>query len=275
MQNLLEIIPIPAFKDNYIWLLRFGENAVVVDPGDAAPVIRLLHRLSLNLTAILITHHHSDHIGGVHDLLSYHRINHQNAITKNINVYAPRLEHYDFPHIALDDLSQVKLPEIHQTFNVMSIPGHTLGHIAYYNAPNLFCGDTLFGAGCGRLFEGTPAQMLQSLQRLAALPSATQVYCTHEYTLHNIDFALNLEPNNAALIQRKVEAQALRAQGLPTLPSNIELELKTNPFLRCNQLEIIHNISIKNTSRNTNNIAEDFNDVLSVFTQAREMRNSF
>ena len=257
MQNSLQIIPIPAFKDNYIWLLHLGKNAVVIDPGDAAPVIAILQKLSLNLTAILITHHHSDHIDGVHDLLAY----------QSVPVYAPRLEHYNFAHIAVDDLSQVELPEIQQTFTVMAIPGHTLGHIAYYNAPYLFCGDTLFGAGCGRLFEGTPAQMLQSLQHLAALPATTQVYCTHEYTLHNINFALSVEPNNKDLMQRKIDAEALRARGSPTLPSNIALELKTNPFFRCNQSEIIHNISIKNTGH--------FNDVLSVFTQIRQMRNRF
>lgn len=270
MENSLEIIPIAAFKDNYIWLLRLGKNAVVVDPGDAAPVIAVLRELSLSLTGILITHHHSDHIGGVHDLLAY-----QNALANNIPIYAPRLEHYDFPHIALDDLAQVELPEIQQTFTVISIPGHTLGHIAYYNAPYLFCGDTLFGAGCGRLFEGTAAQMLQSLQRLAALPSATQVYCTHEYTMHNIDFALNLEPSNADLVRRKVDAQGLRKQGLPTLPSNIALELKTNPFLRCNQLEIIQNITIKNNAKTIGKKTETYDDVLSVFTRVRELRNNF
>jgi len=253
MKRLLEIIPIPAFKDNYIWVLRSGNHAVVVDPGDAQRVIETLKKLSLNLTAILITHHHSDHIDGVEALLAY----------QNVPVYAPKLERYKFPHIAVDDLATVKLTEIQQTFTVLSIPGHTLGHIAYYNENALFCGDTLFGAGCGRLFEGTPAQMLQSLERLARLPVDTKVYCTHEYTMHNIDFALSIEPNNADLIQRQQDSRALLMRGLPTLPSSIKLELKTNPFLRCN------NSSIKINSNSDNN------DTLSVFTRIRQMRNVF
>ncbi len=246
-----EVVAIPAFNDNYIWLLRYGLSAVVVDPGDANPVIEILKKQSLTLTAILITHHHADHIGGVQQLLEFQRV----------PVYAPKQETYLFPHIAIDESDKVLLPEINQEFNVLSLPGHTIGHIAFLNASMLFCGDTLFGAGCGRLFEGTPAQMYHSLQRLAKLPVNTQVYCTHEYTEHNIRFALTLEPDNQDLVHRQIDAHNLRTQNLPTLPSSIELELKTNPFLRCNQPTILANSHAR------------LSDGLSVFTKIREMRN--
>ncbi len=252
-QPILEIIAIPAFSDNYIWLLCSGSSAVVVDPGDAMPVITTLQKLSLTLTAILITHHHNDHIGGVHQLLQY----------QTVPVYAPKQESYDFPHIAVNEHDEIVLPEINQKFTVLTLPGHTLGHIAYVNESALFCGDTLFGAGCGRLFEGTPAQMYQSLQRLAALPVTTKVYCTHEYTEQNIQFALTLEPDNQDLRLRQTSARKLRVQNLPTLPSSIGLELKTNPFLRCNQPAIFTHSKAQSS------------DSLSVFTKIREMRNHY
>lgn len=252
-QPKFEVIAIPAFSDNYIWLLRYGSSAVVVDPGDAKPVIETLKKLSLTLTSILITHHHADHIGGVHQLLEYQKV----------PVYAPKQETYDFPHIAVDEHDEIILPEVNQKFIVLTLPGHTLGHIAYVNESMLFCGDTLFGAGCGRLFEGTPVQMYHSLQRLAALPANTQIYCTHEYTEHNIRFALTLEPDNQDLAQRQIDAHKLRAKGLPTLPSNIGLELKTNPFLRCNQAAILTNSQSQSS------------DCLSVFTKIREIRNHY
>ena len=254
---MLNIIPIPAFDDNYIWLLHNGQNAVVVDPGDAAPVIETLLRLKLNLSAILITHHHSDHIDGVAALLK-----HQAAQTP-ISVYAPQYEQFKFEHIALSEGDVVNLPQIGQSFNVMWLPGHTLGHIAYVNDGYLFCGDVLFGAGCGRLFEGTPAQLLHSLHRLKNLNPATQVFCTHEYTAKNIDFALTLDPKNKDLIDRKQQVKQLKAQRNSSLPSTIELELKTNPFLRCNQASIF-----------TNSKAENNNE-LTVFTAIRSLRNHF
>lgn len=258
MQNNLldptfEIIPIAAFSDNYIWLLRDGSCAVVVDPGDAIPVIEALTKLSLNLTGILITHHHDDHICGVKDLLAY----------QTVPVYAPKHPSFDFPYIEVTEQDEVVLPEIHQTLTVLSLPGHTLSHIAYVNKALLFCGDTLFGAGCGRLFEGTPTQMLHSLQRLAALPPSTAVYCTHEYTEHNIEFALTVEPDNQALIKRKTDAHNTRSQGLPTLPSSIALELATNPFLRCNQPAIFASSHAQSS------------DDLTVFSKIREMRNHY
>jgi hydroxyacylglutathione hydrolase len=250
---MLNIIPISAFDDNYIWLLHNARHAVVVDPGDAQPVIETLNILNLELAAILITHHHSDHIDGVAKLLEY----------KRVLVYAPQYETFNFKHTQLLDGDEINLPEIHQRFRIMWLPGHTLGHIAYVNDENLFCGDTLFGAGCGRLFEGTPAQMLNSLQRLKTLNPNTKVFCTHEYTAKNIDFALTLEPDNVDLLKRKQHVQVLRTQKFPSLPSTIELELKTNPFLRCTQSTIVKNLQIKN------------DDELSVFTALRTLRNHY
>lgn len=250
---MLNIIPIPAFEDNYIWLLHLNGYAVVVDPGDAAPVIETLKSLNITLAAILITHHHSDHIDGVSDLLG-----HQAA-----PVYAPKYEKFDFEHIKLAEGDKIELPNIAQNFRIMWLPGHTLGHIAYVNDDYLFCGDTLFGAGCGRLFEGSPAQMLQSLARLKTLNSTTKVFCTHEYTAKNIAFALTLEPDNATLQARASAVKQLRQQQLPSLPSNIALELMTNPFLRCGQASIIKNSHAQKQ------------DELSVFTAIRTLRNHY
>ncbi len=255
---MLNIIPIPAFDDNYIWLLHNGQNAVVVDPGDAAPVIKTLNALNLNLSAILITHHHSDHIDGVASLLA-----HQALILQPVPVYAPQYENFNFEHIKLAENDEIHLPEIAQSFRIMWLPGHTLGQIAYVNDDYLLCGDTLFGAGCGRLFEGTPAQMLHSLNRLKLLKPSTKVFCAHEYTAKNIEFALSLEPDNADLMARKQQIQALRAQHLPSLPSTIDLELKTNPFFRCNQATIF------------NNSQAESSDELAVFTAIRSLRNHY
>jgi hydroxyacylglutathione hydrolase len=250
---MLNIIPIPAFDDNYIWLLHNARNAVVVDPGDAEPVIKTLKQLNLTLSAILITHHHSDHIGGVEALLTH----------QDVPIFAPGYETFKFEHTQLVEGDQIILPEISQSFQILWLPGHTLGHIAYVNDDYLFCGDCLFGAGCGRLFEGTPAQMLHSLQRLKTLNPNTKVFCSHEYTAKNISFALTLEPGNESLLLRKLQVQKLRTQQLPSLPSTIDLEIKTNPFLRCNQSSIIKNSHSENS------------DELSVFTAVRSLRNHY
>lgn len=257
MRHYVQIIPIPAFKDNYIWLLHNQHQAVVIDPGDAAPVIATLQAMQLTLNTILITHHHHDHIGGVTTLLKQY---------PEAKVYAPKLESYDFPHTAVAEPNVVNIDAFTINLEVIDVPGHTLGHIAYYIAgetPVLFCGDTLFGAGCGRLFEGTPAQMYASLQKLAALPLNTKVYCTHEYTLHNLAFAMTLEPGNAELVKRQHDTCALREQNLVSLPSSIELELATNPFLRCNSPEIKKNIGASDA------------DSQQVFTAIRELRNHY
>lgn len=254
MQHKLQIILIPAFKDNYIWLLHNETSAVIVDPGDATPVIATLNQLNLSLSAILITHHHHDHIGGVSTLLEHH----PNAV-----IYAPKRENYNFQHHAVNEPDIVSLPDFGLDFSVIDLPGHTLGHIAYYTPDILFCGDTLFGAGCGRLFEGTPEQMFHSLQKLAQLPADTKVYCTHEYTLHNINFALTLEPNNTALLQRKHDTEKLRDALQPSLPSTLKLELATNPFLRCTSPEILSSLHLGNTP------------ALEIFRTIREMRNHY
>jgi hydroxyacylglutathione hydrolase len=250
---MLNIIPIPAFDDNYIWLLHLNGYAVVVDPGDATPVIEVLQKLNLRLSAILITHHHNDHIDGVSNLLR-----HQAA-----PVYAPKYEKFDFEHIELVKGDKIELPDIAQSFRIMWLPGHTLGHIAYVNDEYLFCGDTLFGAGCGRLFEGTPAQMLASLGSLKKLNPNTKIFCTHEYTAKNIAFALTLEPDNADLQRRASTVKQLRQLQLPSLPSNLALELATNPFLRCDQAAVIKNSHAEKS------------DVLSVFTAIRTLRNHY
>jgi hydroxyacylglutathione hydrolase len=250
---MLEILPIPAFKDNYIWLLRKDQHAVIVDPGDASVVIRELEKHRLKLQAILITHHHSDHIGGVDELLAY----------QTCPIYAPAREAYTFPHIPVAEGDRVSLEALAIDLMVLDLPGHTLGHIAYLSNELLFCGDTLFGAGCGRLFEGTPAQMYASLKKLADLPPETKVYCTHEYTEHNIRFALTLEPGNEHLQQRQADTYALRARNMPSLPSTIQLELDTNPFLRCDQKSIQQAANC------------DSMDELTVFTAIRELRNHY
>lgn len=226
---MLDVHAIPAFTDNYLWLLSRDSEAVIVDPGDAAPVLETLAQRQLTLTAILITHWHPDHIAGIGKLLE----------RWPVPVYGPRAEQAKIPQLTrlLDDGDRVDV--LGQSFEVMAVPGHTLGHIAYHAGGQLFCGDTLFSAGCGRLFEGTPAQMHASLQRLAALPASTQVYCTHEYTLSNLAFALAVEPGNPALAARLQQVRALRAQHLPSLPTTLEIEQASNPFLRTDAPEVI------------------------------------
>jgi hydroxyacylglutathione hydrolase len=219
---MASIIPVPAFADNYIWTLRQDDRAVVVDPGDAAPVIAFLERERLTLTAVLATHHHGDHVGGIPALKS----------RWDVPVYGPAHESIPERTRALSEGDTVTLPDVGMTLSVLDIPGHTAGHIAFVGEDVVFCGDTLFAAGCGRLFEGTPAQMLASLDKLARLPAATRVYCGHEYTLANLRFASAVEPGSTALLEREKEARALRERSEPTLPSTIGVERQTNPFLR-------------------------------------------
>ena len=225
------MLPLPAFTDNYIWMLHDGRQAVVVDPGDSAPVMQALQQWGLQLQAILVTHHHADHVGGVDVLRD----------ATGAVVYGPARERIPEPLVRLakgDTLEVLGL-----RFAVIDVPGHTAGHIAYHcadmdGAPLLFCGDTLFSGGCGRLFEGTPAQMLDSLDQLAALPGNTRVCCTHEYTLSNLKFARAVEPGNTALLHYSTHCEALRARGEPTLPSQMALERDINPFLRVRQPEV-------------------------------------
>ena len=253
---MFEVIRIPAFKDNYIWLLRKGRSAVVVDPGDALPVLAVLEREALVLKAILVTHHHADHQGGVVALSS----------SFPVEVFGPAAESITGLTRPLAGGESIRLEPIDAGFQVLAVPGHTRGHLAYYGHGCLFCGDTLFGAGCGRLFEGTPAQMNDSLATLAALPEETAVYCAHEYTETNLRFALTVEPDNTALHRRVAEVGEARARGLATVPSTIRLEKATNPFLRCDNPAIIATLRAQ---------GGDVRDRLAVFTALRQMRNVF
>ncbi|MBA8885319.1 hydroxyacylglutathione hydrolase [Dokdonella fugitiva] len=213
---------LPALADNYIWLLEQGGDALVVDPGEAGPVERVLAERGLRLQAILLTHHHNDHIGAARELASRH----------GSRVHAPHDERIAAADVRVGDGDRVMLERPAFTFDVLGVPGHTRSHIAFHGAGVLFCGDTLFSVGCGRLFEGTPAQMLASLERLAALPDDTRVCCGHEYTLANCAFARTVDPSNAALAARTEQATARRARGEPTVPSTLADERATNPFLR-------------------------------------------
>lgn len=253
---MFDIIRIPAFKDNYIWLLRKGAAAAVVDPGDAGPVLDVLDRQGLTLTAILITHHHADHQGGVAGLLARHPA----------PVFGPAHESITALSRPLHGGETIALPELGCAFAVIAVPGHTLGHLAYHGAGCLFCGDTLFTAGCGRVFEGSMAQMLASLERLAALPEQTAVYCAHEYTQANLRFALAADPGNPLLQQRASEVAAVRAQGGATVPSTLALEKATNPFLRCGEPALVAAAGSRGTQAN---------DPLAVFTALREWKNVF
>jgi hydroxyacylglutathione hydrolase len=224
-----QVVPVRALKDNYIWLLRANGSAAVVDPGEAAPVLEVLSAERLELAAILLTHHHPDHTGGVAGLLK----------ARAVPVFGPAREPIDHLTRRVSEGETVEVPEIGASFQVLSIPGHTRAHIAYYGGKVLFCGDTLFACGCGRVFEGTPEEMFRSLQKLSALPDETLVYCAHEYTLANIAFARAVEPGNPELAERQRSEAELRERGLPTVPSTLARERATNPFLRCAEPAVI------------------------------------
>lgn len=238
VRNEVRVVAVPAFADNYLWLMvrhdAAGRRAVVVDPGDAAAIEAALQQHHAKLEAILVTHHHHDHADGIVALARKHAVPVHGPAHENIAALSVR--HHDG-----DDIDVLGL-----RIKVMEVPGHTAGHLAYYVDANtephrphqpgwLFCGDTLFGAGCGRLLGGTAEQLFASLQRLAALPPSTQVYCGHEYTLANLRFALTVEPDNAALRARAQRCAKQREQGQPTVPSTLGEELATNPFLRCHE----------------------------------------
>ncbi|WP_354685423.1 hydroxyacylglutathione hydrolase [Cupriavidus necator] len=234
---MLKVEPIPAFQDNYIWAIHDGHRAAVVDPGEAAPVERFLAQKGLALGAIVITHHHGDHQGGVAELLAAHP---RTPSGEPMPVLGPASERIGGRTRALREGDVVTLAAPALTLRVLDVPGHTAGHIAYFGdrgdlgeaGPAVFCGDTLFASGCGRLFEGTPAQMLESLDKLAALPGDTRVYCAHEYTRSNVRFARAVEPGNAALAAWDQRVAELREAGVPTLPTTIAHERAVNPFLR-------------------------------------------
>jgi hydroxyacylglutathione hydrolase len=224
----MKLIPLPAFADNYIWMIHDGHEALVVDPGDAQPVLEALHREGLKLQGILVTHHHADHTAGVEALRE----------ATGACVFGPARE--VMPEPILRQAGGDTITLLGLNFMVIDVPGHTAGHIAYYaeagkDDPVLFCGDTLFSGGCGRLFEGSADQMQASLHRLTALPGTTRVCCAHEYTLGNLKFAMEVEPDNPQLAAYQRHCHALREHGIPTLPSSMQTELQINPFLRIDQ----------------------------------------
>ena len=233
---MLQVIPLAAFNDNYIWLLKNSDPANtkcwVVDPGEADPVIAYLEQEQLDLQGILLTHHHKDHIGGVEDLRQ-----------PGVEIVGCAADAARLPTLTQAVTAGDKLQILGQPVDILAVPGHTLGHLVYYfpatNQPLLFSGDTLFAAGCGRRFEGSAAQMQASLHKLAQLPANTQIFAAHEYTLSNLNFALLVEPDNQDLQARLQQCQELRNNNQPTLPSNLALELASNPFLRLNQPQVI------------------------------------
>ena len=255
------IIPIPAFRDNYIWLIRKGSSAAVVDAGDARPVLDYLEREKVHLCAILCTHHHADHIGGNESLLAMYRV----------PVFGPAHESIPGRTQALVEGDHIVVPGVDVAFDILDIPGHTSGHIAFFgevgDVPSVFCGDTLFAAGCGRLFEGTPTQMWDSLSKLAALPDETRVYCGHEYTLANLKFAAAVEPDSGALRERIAREEAKRDRGEPTLPSTIGDEHATNPFLRAKLPQV--------AAAAQAHAGYPLHDPVAAFAELREWKNRF
>ena len=254
---MINIEPIAAFSDNYIWLLSTNEGSIVIDPGESKSLLKILKENKLDLRAILITHHHFDHTGGIEEILS----------EISIDVYGPK---NNIASINKRLVGGSKINLLGIEFEVIEIPGHTLDHIAYYSKNNgqpiLFCGDTLFAGGCGRVFEGTFEQMHNSLSILKKLPLNTKIYCGHEYTESNLAFAKNVEPLNENIISRYNEILNLRKQGIPSLPSTIGVELQTNPFLRVDTEEVQEMILKKfNTPK----------DDEEVFTALRQWKDNF
>lgn len=259
-ENSLAVITIPAFKDNYFWLIHDSQYAVVVDPGDALPVLAALNHYNLQLVAILITHHHADHIGGTQDLLDICKVpvfGPQNPAIKEIT---HRVKHHD----------RIDIPLLGLELLALEVPGHTLDHLAFVAMTHgwLFCGDTLFACGCGRVFEGTHEQMFTSLSLLATMQDNTIIFCAHEYTLANQRFAQTVEPENLVLAARQKADSEKRAENIPTVPTNLALEKQTNPFLRCSEPSVIQ------TLVQQGKLGDDHSP-LAVFTALREWKNVF
>lgn len=255
------MLAVPAFNDNYVWLIHNGSQAVAVDPGESAPVLDALKKNKLTLSAIVLTHRHDDHTGGVAALVE----------KADVPVYGPKNEKVAIPTLThpLEGGETIEIADVGLSLSVIHVPGHTVGHIAFYDSENkfLFPGDTLFTGGCGRIFEGTPAQMADSLQKLMTLPEDTLVYCGHEYTITNLKFALEVEPGNQALIARMKDAQALRQKELATIPSTMALEKETNPFLRYEDTNIMSKLIANGRLSKADSVAS--------FTAIREWKNNF
>ncbi len=254
------IFPLRSLSDNYIWVIVNRGTAIVIDPGESEPVLHFLNTHNLQLTAILVTHHHYDHTAGISKL----------AYRKNITVYGPSNEHNSFPcNVFLKEGDILNFPNIEM--NIAEIPGHTNDHIAYYgqvlNFPSvLFCGDTLFSGGCGQVFDGTYYALFKSLKRLSSLPLHTKIYCGHEYTCNNLQWAIQIDPNNLELRKYYAKISLLEKDGYPTLPSSIEIELKINPFLRIQHPDIVKAISLRTGFKVL--------DPLIAFSELRKWKNS-
>lgn len=253
-----EIMPIPVLKDNYVWVIKNQRREVViVDPGEATPVLKFLQEWDLNLLAILITHHHWDHVDGIEGIVEQYKV----------PVYGSMIEEIPQKTHPVKDLEQFNIESF--AFEVLEIPGHTLGHVAYYFKPAkaLFTGDTLFCAGCGRVFEGTMQQMYSSLMKMTALPNDTKIYCGHEYTLNNLRFAELVDPDNKEIKQRMSKVKMLLDKNIPSVPSLLSDEKKTNPFLCCHLQSIISSVE-KYSNRSLTNPVE-------VLEQLRKWKDQF
>ncbi len=257
---MLDVQPIPAFRDNYIWMIRGiadPAQVAVVDPGDPAPVLARLRDQGLVLAAVLVTHHHADHVGGAARLVE----------TSGCAIFGPARERLPLAVRRLAGGERACLASLGLEFEVLDVPGHTAGHIAFYGHGALFCGDTMFSAGCGRLFEGTAEQMLDSLETFARLPDDTRVFCGHEYTLANLRFAATVETGNPDVADYSRKAADLRASGHPTLPSTIGLEKRVNPFLR-SRLENVKLSAERRAGRSLSN-------PVAVFAEIRSWKDTF
>lgn len=254
-----DLTPIPVLSDNYVWVFSHlqTKTAIAVDPGDAAPVLAFLEANGLHLEAIMVTHHHWDHVGGIDALKRQY----------GTTVFGPARENIEGVERPVREADKLSIKGIGEEIRVLDIPGHTAGHVGYLINDKLFCGDTLFSAGCGRLFEGTAEQLYHSLQKIASLPDDTRICCTHEYTLNNLYFALEVEPGNATVREHIRKVEDLMRRHKPSLPSTLALERRINPFLRVNHDSIIESVS--------RHIGRPIHDDLDCFTELRKWKDNY